>query len=579
MKIKNFNIKTVAILLFTALCLANSGYGEDLLDEEYRKQLNIEIQLLKKMESRFNELGGSVELEEGLSQQTLKSGKKGGVGGGQKKKKSDDIAIFSEIEGLRIIRKRYEFGIYLFSVTADEVSVKDVFKQLAHSNNLKISFERIEPVILRKAVEISLNGLPFQDVLEIVSGIFGLEFMINEKNKGLTVTIPSNIGIETPEKYFRNKIVKTFRKAQIKYPGDENIPESHYKLGDYFYSVGLKIIASQEYKMVAERYPRHELAKKSLIKIAQCFMDIGDYKRARDMFDKYIEQYPNDAALDNVYFAITDTWFKEGKYNIAISIYKKILELYPGTELAKEIRERVAMARYKNKEYAKAFNILIALKKSRKKSDWNVEKDFIIGECLFNMGKYDDAFVVFANVGEDKELDKGNVKTARLRKAECLQKTDHCVEAIQGFNNWMHIYGNDVKAMLLTGKCLRKVELYSLAIDILDKALPIDQAGEYKWKIKYEIALTLFSSELYDGAITAFSEIAENNDGGMYLNSIFYEAESYFNRKEYKDAVTLYKKVSELMDKETERYDLVVERIAECYQNMGLFSKALDVYQ
>lgn len=582
----NYKLIIFSIVVFCFVLHSFPVYCDTDFDAEYKKQLIIEMELLKKMKSRFNS----------LSEPGDESGDISEIPGIDKESdKENTTGVFSQVEGLKIVRKLYEYGIYLYSVEANRVALKDVFEQLAVSNGLSVSFERIEPAFLKRRIDVSLENMPFQDVLEIVAGIFGIEFVLKDESR-LTITIPSNIGIESPKEYFRSKIIKTYRKVQIKYPGNENVPETYYKLGEFFYSLGLKIIASQEYKVITERFPRHKLVKDSLMKLAGCYNDLGDFTKARDVYNAFIDRFPHDEGLVNIYWDLTDTYFKEGKYGIAISVYKKILEMFPQAEISAKVRERIVLAYMKNGEYTKAFNTLIALKKRRKLVKWDVEKDFLLGECLYHMNKYQDAFLVFANIKKNKELELEKKKKVHYRIAECLFKSNNCVEAIEMFKEWMQIYGNDAYGMVSVGLCLRELHLYDTGIAILQEALTSFANSEYGDKIKFELAMTYYDSAGFKSAIKYFEDILNNEESELFVESNFYMAESLFMEKKYNEAVLVYNKLLPLYEeksliaedgkeddkdqkKKKERHHYVENRIGTCYKNMGLFSKALDAYQ
>lgn len=566
---KNTILALITIAMFFSITLIERSYGDD-ADEEYKKQMAVEMELLKRLESRFNAISGSFADEKKRDKINFPFTDYGDGG------KDKAVEVYSKIKGMKIIRKLYEFGVYLYSVEAGQVPLIDVLEQLALSGRVDISIERIEPAILRKRIDVSLKNLPFQDVLEMVTGIYGLEFMLNE-DMSLKITIPSNMGFKRPQDYFQDKIVKTFRKLQIKYPKSGFVPESHFKLGELFYSTGLKIVANQEYMVVAERYPKHPMAKKSLINAAQCFMDMGDFKKARDMYNEFIERYPRDESLENVYWAITNTWYEDGKYSVAVALYKKILEMYPSTRLAPKIRERMGFAYMKMGEFSKAFDILIALKKEADPSELDVDRDFMIGECLCQMERTSDAFVVFASIIGKKELKDDKLEKTMLRQAECLHKMDYCIEAIQAYKKWIQVSGEEVYGMLNVGKCLRHLGLYSQAIGVLKDVMARNTGDKYRDQIKFELAMSYYNSDQYDKAIKLFADISINKDSEQFVDSNFYGAESLFAVKEYKDAIPYYKKLAVLLDEDAERLEHVEKRLAACYQNTGLYSKALDV--
>ena len=569
MQVLKYKKNVVLVLIFIFSCIGVS-YGDE---SEEDKEFAVERQLLEKMQARYNEIYSS-----GLPGEEVDKKKHDSDSVTEKNSSGKVVKIFKDIKGLRIVKRLYEFGIYLYSINANQIKLGDTLNQIALSAGIDIEYEMIEPVVLRKRVDISLKNLPLSDVLEIVTGIFGLDFVLKE-NKALKITILSNMGFERPQDYFQNRIVKMYRKMQIKYPDNDNIPETHFKLANYFYSLDLKLFASQEYMVVAEKFPKHPLAKESLMKMGQCFVDIQDLKKARDIYNKYIERYPHDETLENVYWAITNSWFIDGKYDIAITLYEKILEMYPMSGLTNKIRERIALSYMKTGNYSKAFDIFIALKKREEHIDWSVENDFMIGESLYQMSKIADAFVVFSSILGKDGLGENKSSLVMLRVAECLDKMDRCVEAIQAYKSWMMKTEDQRYGMFSIGKCLRRLDLHTQAIRILNDAMSFSGNDEQGEDIKFELAMSYYDNSQYENALELFEDILSDESSEKFVDSNFYGAESLFFVKDYKDAIAFYEKLVPLLVLDTNRQQHVEKRLAVCYQNLGQFSKAMETYR
>ena len=569
--------KEIILIVSFVFFLNIPGYCGS-VDKLSGNQLVDETELLQKMESRFKEVRASFAglKREDKDAQTWNGN---GVGVTEDKDVEDgSIKVFNEIRGLKIIRKLYKFDIYLYSVIAEQATLVDVLEQLASAATVEISFSKLESAILRNKVDIFLKNTPLQDVLEIVTGIYGLEFVLDE-GFDLRITIPSNMGFESPEDYFKHKIVNNFRKIQIKYPDHEYVPESYFKLGVFFDSIGQKIKAVQEFMVVAERYPEHLLAKGALKRIAQNFNDLGALKKSRDMYNEFVDRYPNDESLEYVYWEITNTWYEEEKYDVAIGLYKKIIEMYPATALKPRALERMATSLMKIGKFPEAFDILVKLRGKGDMLDGDVEKDFMVGECLYQMGRPADAFVVFAGVVDKKDLKEDMLSKAVLRQAESLYKMDKCVEAIQAYKKWIQVSGEKVMGMLSIGKCLRQLNLFVQAVKILENAMLSNTEDAYSEQIRFELAMSYYGSGQYVKAIKLFADISMDEDGPQFVDSSFYGAESLFVRKEYKDAIPYYERLVTLLDMDVDRLKHVGKRLAACYQNIGLYSKALDIYK
>lgn len=588
---------SIQIILFFVLIIFLTViiYGDENIDwlrfiEDHNRQLKSEQDLLKRLESRYGELDGQIadhkDLRRSLPATPYKITNKRDV---DKRAELGNraIEIFSQIKGLEITRQLHEYGIYLFSVSAEEVPLADILNQLALSNHTTISFDRIEPLLLEREANVFLEDKSFQDILEILTGMVGLETSFNGDGS-IRVTIPSNLGFKDPEEYFHSKIIQSFYKFQINYPASKYVPDSYFRLGDFFSSIGLNVIAIQEFSVVAERYPKHPLAKESIIRIGQSFESSGNLEQARMAYNEFIERYPTDPLLVEVYWLIANNWFKDealapGSYEKAITYYKKIIDQYPSNSRANASHERIVQVYMKNKEFSKAFDELIALKRDEKRVGWNAEMDFMVGECLYQMGRYDGAITVFASVLKDKGQQDDILKKIVFRMADCLSKTDRWLEAIQTYRRSLEMFKDDSASvsygLLAIGRYFRRLELFEQARDFIQEGMERYPDNEFSEDMKFEYAMTLYELKEYDMAIKIFTEILLKADGGMFVDSSFYKAECLFAKKEYKDSLDIYKKLLPLSNDMPERRSYMEKRIGMCYQNMGLFADALDAYR
>lgn len=591
MKSLKYNIQ-ITLLFILIIFPTAITYGDENTNwlrfiEDYNRQLNSEQDLLKRLESRYGELGGRIADHKDLRKSLPATLDK------TPDKKIDKTArlekgkteVFNQIKGLKITRELHEYGIYLYSVSAEDVPLADILNQLAVSNRTGISFVGIDPLVLNRKVNVFMDDASLQDILDILTGMGGLENSFNGDGS-INVIMPSNLGFKDPLEYFHSKIIQSFHKFQIKYPASKYIPESYFKLGEFLCSIGLNIIAIQEFRVVAERYPKHPLVKESIIKIGQCFEFSGNLEQARMAYNEFIERYPTDPLLVEVYWAIANTWFKDEalapvSYEKAITYYKKIIEEYPSSTLTNESHERIVRVYMKNKEFSSAFDELIALKKDEKTVKWDSEMDFMVGECLYQMGRYDEAVAVFASVLKDKVQQEDILRKIVFRMADSLYKTGRWLDAIQAYKRGMEIFKDDsayAYGLLAIGRCFRELELFDQAMDFMREGMERYPDNEFSEDMKFEYAMTLYELKEYDMALKTFSEISLKAEAEMFVNSSFYKAECLFFKKEYNAAIDIYKKVLPLLDDGSERLGYIRKRIGTCYQNMGLFADALDAY-
>ena len=158
-------------------------------------------------------------------------------------------------------------------------------------------------------------------------------------------------------------------KLAYRWPDNELVPETIARLGKYFYSKGMEVMAESEreedamrkevlvlqshepfttaaevYGSLGERFPDHKLADKTTAVSGQCFMRAENYEKAAKTFERLIDKDDVDKALmaEALYWC-GDCYTKEENLDLK-EAYKRFKRLdwdYPASKWAKFARGRL----------------------------------------------------------------------------------------------------------------------------------------------------------------------------------------------------------------------------------------------
>ncbi|MFN4945829.1 MAG: tetratricopeptide repeat protein [Chryseotalea sp.] len=96
--------------------------------------------------------------------------------------------------------------------------------------------------------------------------------------------------------------------------------------------------------------------------------------------------------------------------------------------------------------------------------------------------------------------------------------------------------------------------------------------------LEFESAKKLYFDENYDVAIRRIDEFLKNYpESKNKTEAVFYQAESYYRKRNWAKAVSLYSQIKE--DKEFLMAARVATRMADCYNRLGDFTNAIPAYR
>ncbi len=489
--------------------------------------------------------------------------------------------VINPNENIVLTKEVGEYGVAVYSIDATQVQVADVLQALSASFGKSIIVDdEVDPASLSSYVNISIKKSPLQDILEMVLGMRGLEFIQNEDS--VFVTSLAKLNIDTAFEYYRDKGIHLYQKAQIKYPHDRRIVKAYFELGNYYYELGFNFLALQEYQIVVGKYKGSPQAKESLFRIGRCYDNLKDSESARRAYFQFIYSYPKDPLVADALLSIGDSLAEQGLYHKAIDIYERVIRDFADDNTA-TTRAQFAMAKtyMKMGDYRNAIALYVKAREKYYSDQMSSEIEYQIGNCLYLLNEYQDAGNVLGNFLANEQGGEFIEKAAFLL-GDCFYKQDNYLGAFLIWRKITETYPKSSKipsALYGMAKSLKAMNMPESAIKTLREGMEAYPDDDYAGKMAIEIGRCYFDKGDYWLAYNAFdSFVRQYPDSELVMEGMVGMADSLLNDKKYEEAIKRYIELLKASNEEKiRRY--AFNRIGDCYKHMGKLERAVKAYR
>ncbi len=488
--------------------------------------------------------------------------------------------VISPNENIVLTKEVGEYGVPVYSVEAIQVKVSDILQALSASFGKSIIVDDdVDTSAVSSFMSVSIQKSPLQDILEVVLGTRGLEFMQSEDS--IFVTALAKLNITTAYDYFRDKGVALYQKAQIKYPDDHRVAKAYFELGNYYYDMGFNFLAMQEFQAIIGKFRDSPLAKEALFKMGNCYAKLKDAEGARRAYFQFIYSYPKDTLVGDALLLIGDSMTEQGFFEKAIDIYERVIREYPNEVIADKAHFNVANTYTKMGNYRKALQYLFLAREKYRLAHVRPEIEYQIGNCLYLLKEYQDAGNVLGNLLIN--VQEGEfVENALFLLGDCFHKQGNYMAAYQVYKKAVETYPQSNKApygVYAMGQCLNDMGLPDSAIKTFREGMQVYAEGEYAGKMALEIGRCYFGKGDYWLAYNAFDSFTRQYpDSELITEVLIGMGDALFQDKKYTEAVDSYLKLTKTSeDEEVKKY--AYKRIGDCYKRMGRIEDSIKAYQ
>jgi len=489
--------------------------------------------------------------------------------------------IINPNENIVLTKETGEYGVSVYSIDATQVKITDILQALSASFGKSIIVdEDVDAVYLSSYVNISIQKSPLQDILEVVLGIRGLEFIQNEDS--IYVITLSKLNEDTAFEYYRDKGVQLYQKAQLKYPNDRRVEKAYLELGNYYYDLGFNFLALQEYKIVLEKYKEPQLTKEALFKTGRCYDRLKDHENARRVYFQFMYNYPKDPLVDDALLSIGDSLVEQGFYHKAIDIYERVIREYPNEDTACRAQFNMAKTYVTMGNYRGALQSFLQASEKYDSGQMRFEIEYQIGNCLYLLNEYQDAGSVLVNLLVSEPGGEGELKeNASFLLGDCFYKQNNYLAAFQIFRRAIDTYSKNNKVpygIYFMGKSLSAMNMPDSAIQTFRDGMQAYPDSDYASKMALEIGNCYFDRGDYNLAYHAFSNfVKQYPNSELVVEGMIGAADALFHGKKYDEAINRYLDLLKTSNEEKiRRY--AFKRIGDCYKSMGKLEQALKAH-
>lgn len=572
LSVKVWLIVWISMEIFTI----SSGQGEQIPHSSYdmREKLNTEKRKLGKLQTQLQIL----ETQKDKEKQGQKAGTQISEQNSSKQANKVPIVI-NPNENIILTREMGEYDVPVYSIDATQVKVTDILKALSASFGKSIIVdEDVDPTCVTSFVNISIQKSPLQDILEVILGTRGLEFIQNEDS--IFVTSLAKLSADTASEYYREKGARVYQKAQIKYPNDQRVVKAYFELGNYYYDLSFHFLALQEYKFIAERHKGCPLAKEALFKMGRCYDKLKDPESARRVYFQFMYSYPKDPFVDDALLSIGDSLTEQGLYYRAIDVYDRVIREFPNEDTAAMAQFNTAKTYVKMGNYRNAIQSFLLAREKCHSDQIRSAIEYQIGNCLYLLDEYQDAGNVLGNLLAN-EQEGEFIENASFLLGDCFYKQNNYLAAFQIFRKAIDVYPQSSKVphgIYWMGKSLNAMNMKESAIKVFREGIQAYPDDDYASKMALEVGRCYFDTGDYWLAYNAFdSFVKQYPNNGLIFEGMTGMADALFNDKKYEKAINNYLEVIKKSNEEKIR-QYAFKRIGDCYKFTGQLEQATKAY-
>lgn len=541
------------------------------------EKLNTEKRSLEKLQTQLQILETQENEEERTQETETQTNEQGNT-----KQINKTPIVINPNENIVLTKEIGEFEVPVYSIDATQVKIADILQALSASFGKSIIVdEDVDTAYLSSYVNISIQKSPLQDILEVVLGIRGLEFIQNEDS--IYVITLSKLKEDTAFEYYRDKSVQLYQKAQLKYPNDQRVAKAYLELGNYYHDLGFNFLALQEYKIVLGKYKELQLVKEALFKTGRCYDSLKDHENARRVYFQFIYSYPKDPLADDALLSIGDSFAEQGLYNKAIDVYERVISEYPEEDTACRAQFNLAKTHVKMGNYRSALQSFLHAREKCDTGQMRFEIEYQIGNCLYLLNEYQDAGSVLGNLLVS-ELGGGEgalIENASFLLGDCFYKQDNYLAAFQIFRRAVDTYSKSSKVpygMYFMGKSLSAMNMTDSAIQTFRDGIQAYPDNDYAGKMALDIGNCYFDRGDYNLAYHAFDNFVKQYPASeLMAEGMIGMSDALYHDKKYEEAIKSYLELLKTNDEEKIR-QYAFKRIGDCYKFMGKLEQSIKAY-
>ncbi|MEQ8768588.1 MAG: tetratricopeptide repeat protein [Planctomycetota bacterium] len=375
-----------------------------------------------------------------------------------------------------------EAGIFLYSVRAGRVDLREVLEVLAEAADRQLAIEPWAEGLVDEAIcEVDLPALPFDRVSEIVLGCHGLESPPSVDR--LTVRkVPT---AEDRDVDWLERATRLYTRARLAYLDSPDIPRQATELARLELALDRFSEVIRILEPLMGRYQDAAQAPEMMWFLGRARLGLDDYLEARTIFSKLERTFPDSPIVPDAMTWKARAYLEDGgdeNLQRAGSVLRYLLRKYPKAPTIPAAQAVLAEVYLATGTCDGAVELVLGLN-GRIPEDKRRDLLLMASECLIQSGSPAQAIAQLLKIQKDPD-DRGEYARAQVLLAEAYLDHGDLIDALYAgkrAENELATGPLRMRALLALGRAARQLGLAEDAERYLELALQSGGFDEPWW--------------------------------------------------------------------------------------------------
>ncbi len=435
------------------------------------------------------------------------------------------------------------------------VQLSEIYKKIGDLKNAITYYNMFvdryptDPEVPNVLILIGNTYLELKDYQNAVN--YYVDFVNRYPNHEMVKDAMLQVAVVYKENKQYQEMAEMLKKILEKYPDDQKVaPAAYYWLGWFYKEQNMFNEAIPYYDNLITKFPQDENVVVAQYDKAECYEKSKQYEQAINEYIKLLDYYSMPQLETNVIFSIVDKIYEISTKQLSkskdetISLISGLIQKYKDTKVGTLVSLKVAEWYYRDKDYTTAAKYLYNIADSLSKYKGTAEEYYFIADIFFNAKDYKNAYAYYKKSIQTSPKGK-TAENSAWGIADCyvaLNDKTLSSEVISLVVPYYSKLQNVPTVLQALAKSFYVVGNYSKAVDLLEKVVPI----------------------------------IEEKEGAEW---VFMIADSYFNLKQYEQALKYYAKIVLVYGDKPEYLLPAYYKAGNCYENLGEVQKAKEMYK
>ncbi|GEM_PF-2406539 len=323
----------------------------------------------------------------------------------------------------------------------------------------------------------------------------------------------------------------------------EYIEKTYFWVGEAFYKMDEYESAVKVYRMVLDKYPESAMIPRIYQGLSSSYAGMEDMDRAYNYQNEALaaaERIQDEAVAGRSVLEMANILFNRGEYDRVISYLIDFVEDNPQSSRLPDALMRKAEAMYRLEYYSEAIRRWERIVNEFPEYDRSPYVLFRAGRTYFGLGNYNQAVNAFQRMLNEYP-GAANRQDAMLQIAQAYYNRGDMHEAISRYEDYLEEYPESDEISYVLDQiqvCFFRLGKSDAELEEFLQDYPLSRwASEIYWGV----AADYFNEANYSAAQDYFKKIILDFPDSSYIeDAYFYNAECYFLKENYEEAIKAY---------------------------------------